>query len=131
MTIEIGLTGEMSTVVVDGLTARHLGSGGVDVYATPAMISLMEGAAVNAIDPMLPEGQSSVGIEIHVKHLAATPKGQKVRAKVEVIDVDRRKVTFKIQAWDEVELIGEGEHIRFIIDEDRYYERLKQKLDNT
>jgi predicted thioesterase len=108
--------------------ARHLGSGGIDVYATPSMIALMEGAAVAASDHLLPEGQASVGISLEVKHLAATPRGKKVRAQAEVIGVEGRLVEFTVQAWDEHELIGEGLHTRFVIDIDRFLHNLEKKL---
>lgn len=122
-----GLQGTRETTVSTEQTARHLGSGGIDVFATPAMISLMEGAAVNAIDPMLRDGQASVGIEVNVKHLAATPQGKHVRAEAEVTEVDRRKVFFTVRAYDEHELIGEGTHVRFVIDLDKYNARLQEK----
>ena len=126
-TIHPGLAAERTTIVVDALLATHLGSGGIAVYATPAMIALMESAAVAAIDPLLPQGQASVGIALDVKHLAATPLGQQVRARAEVIEVDGRKVTFKVQAWDEKELIGEGTHTRYLIDTARFVERVQAK----
>ncbi|MCL4254245.1 MAG: thioesterase family protein [Anaerolineae bacterium] len=127
MSITVGLKGERAFVVEEKHTAYHLGSGGVHVFSTPSMVSLMEGAAVNAIDPFLPEGQMSVGIEISAKHLAATPIGKRVRAEAEVIGVDKRRVMFTIKAWDEHELIGEATHTRFIIDLDRYTQRLDEK----
>jgi fluoroacetyl-CoA thioesterase len=126
-TITIGLKGELATTVTAEQTARHLGSGGIDVFATPAMVALMEGAAVDAIDKHLAAGQASVGIDVHIQHLAATPLGKSVRAEAEVTAVDRRKVTFNVKAWDEHELIGEGTHVRFVIDLDRYIERLQEK----
>ena len=126
-TITIGLKGQLATTVTAEQTARHLGSGGIDVFATPAMVALMEGAAVDAIDKHLAEGQASVGIDVHIQHLAATPLGKSVRAEAEVTAVDRRKVTFNVKAWDEHELIGEGTHVRFVIDLDRYTQRLKDK----
>jgi predicted thioesterase len=125
--IQLGMKGTMETTVSEKQTARHLGSGGVDVYATPAMIGLMEGAAVNAIDPHLDEGEQSVGVEVRIRHLAATPLGQTVRAEAEVTEIDRRRVTFSVRAWDEQELIGEGVHVRFVIDVERYAQRLKEK----
>lgn len=125
--IKIGLIGESTTTVTPELTARHLGSGGINVYATPAMILLMEGAAVNAIDSLLADGQASVGISVSVKHLAATPMGKQVRAQAEVTEVVGRHITFSVKAWDERELIGEGTHIRFVIDLARYIQRLEQK----
>lgn len=125
--IKIGLTGRQETVVTAEQTARHLGSGGVDVFATPAMVSLMEFAALNAIDPLLSEGKMSVGVVVNIEHLAATPIGKKVWAEAEVIAVDRRRVTFTVKAYDEHELIGQGTHVRFVIDLERYVERLGAK----
>ncbi|GIL12407.1 MAG: thioesterase [Chloroflexota bacterium] len=125
--IRPGLTGERTAVVTDDLTATHLGSGGLPVYATPAMIALMEAAAVAAIDHLLPEGQASVGTALDVRHLAATPLGQQVRARAEVTRVEGRQVVFKVQAWDEQELIGEGTHTRFVIDVTRFTQRVESK----
>lgn len=90
ITIQLGATGEQVTTVTEEQTARHLGSGGVNVFATPAMITLMETAAVNAIEHLLPEGQASVGTAVNIRHLAATPLGQQVRARAEVIAVNGR-----------------------------------------
>jgi predicted thioesterase len=126
-TIQPGLTGEKTVTVTESLTAQHLGSGGLLVYATPAMIALMEAAAVTAIDHLLQEGQASVGTSLNVKHLAATPLGQTVRARAEVTAVEGRHVTFTVQAWDEHELIGEGTHTRVVIDVARFTERIQRK----
>lgn len=126
-TIRPGLVGEKTVTVTKDLTAQHLGSGGLLVYATPAMIALLEAAAVAAIDALLPEGQASVGTMLNVKHLAATPLGQQVRARAEVTGVEGRQVMFMVQAWDEQELIGEGTHTRFVIDVARFTERLQKK----
>jgi fluoroacetyl-CoA thioesterase len=125
--IQPGLVGEKSVTVTKALSANHLGSGGIDVYATPAMIALMEGAAVAAIDHLLPEGSASVGTELNVRHLAATPLGHTVRARAEVTGVEGRQITFTVQAWDETELIGEGTHTRFVIDMGRFLKRLESK----
>ena len=125
--IQIGLAAERCERVVESLLATRLGSGSVEVYATPAMVALMESAAVAAIEPLLPEGQASVGVALEVKHLAATPPGQQVRARAEVAAVEGRKVTFKVQAWDERELIGEGTHTRFVIDVARFMQRVQSK----
>src|SRR5512142_1031825 len=114
--IKPGVAGEKTITATEAQSARHIGSGAVRVFATPAMIALMEQAAVDAIDKLLPEGQSSVGTLVNVRHLAATPIGQQVRARAEVTAVEGRQVTFNVQAWDENELIGEGTHIRFVID---------------
>lgn len=127
MTINPGSKGEKSATVTPELTARHIGSGGLDVYATPAMIALMEAAAVTVLDPLLPEGQGSVGVALDVKHLAATPLGLTVRAEAEVTAVDGKRVTFTVRAWDDRELIGEGTHTRYIIDTARFMERVSAK----
>ncbi len=123
-----GQFGEKTAVVTREMTARHLGSGGIDVYATPAMIALIEAAAVAAIDHLLPEGQASVGTALDVRHLAATPLGQRVRARAEVTTVKGRTVAFRVQVWDEIELIGEGTHTRFVIDIERFVQRVQEKI---
>ena len=125
--IQVGLAAERTETVTESLLATRLGSGSVAVYATPAMIALMESAAVAALESLLPEGQASVGIALDVRHLAATRPGQRVRARAEVTEVDRRKVTFAVQAWDEQELIGEGAHVRFVIDVARFMQRVQSK----
>jgi len=122
-----GLTGEAEAVVTREITARHLGSGNVDVLATPAMIALMERAAVAAVDHLLPEGQKTVGGAIEVKHLAPTPLGMKVRARAELLEVDGRKLLFKVEAYDEKEKVGEGFHRRFIIDVNKFRARVEGK----
>jgi predicted thioesterase len=127
-TISPGLSGTQSITVTETLTARHIGSGSVDVYGTPAMIALMESAALSAIDQFLAEGQTSVGTKIEVRHLAATPLGHRVRAHAEVSAVDGRKVTFLVQAWDERELIGEGKHVRLVINEADFIKRVQSKV---
>jgi predicted thioesterase len=105
-----------------------MGSGSVPVYATPAMVALMEAAAVAALAPALPEGQSSVGIALDIRHLAATPPGHQVRARAEAIEVQGARVTFQVQAWDEQELIGQGTHTRYVIDVARFVERVQTKV---
>jgi predicted thioesterase len=128
--IQPGIAAERETTVTETLTARHMGSGGIDVLATPAMIALMEEAAVAAVDPLLREGQASVGISVTIRHLAATPRGERIRARAEVSAVDGRRIMFSVQAWDEHELIGEGEHTRYIIDVERLLQRLQDKLNS-
>jgi predicted thioesterase len=115
-----GLHGEATLTVTADQTAKHLGSGGVDVFATPAMIALMERTSLGVIDPLLDEGYMSVGIEVHVRHLRATPLGQQVRARAEVTEVEGARVTFKVEAWDETQKIGEGTHKRAIVELARF-----------
>lgn len=121
------LSAEQTVIVSPELTAKHFGSGKVDVYATPAMVSLMESAALAAIEPQLKEGETTVGIYLDVRHLAATPVGEEVKARAEVTAVDGRKITFAVHAWDGHELIGEGTHVRMIIDRDRFIRRVQSK----
>ena len=122
-----GLVGQSEIVVHEENTARHLGSGNVDVLATPEMVRLMEKAAVAAVDHLLPDGCCTVGVEVAVRHLAATPVGMRVRAQAELIAVEGRKLTFRVEADDEVERIGEGEHRRVIVDLERFKERVEAK----
>ena len=129
--IRPGLVAERTTTVHDRLLAREMGSGSLEVYATPAMIALMESAAVAAIDPLLPEGQASVGTALEVRHLAATPPGATVRARAEVIAVEGRQVTLRIEAWDGHEQIGAGVHTRYVIDIERFMERARTKMKRT
>jgi len=122
-----GLVGQSEIVVREENTARHLGSGNVAVLATPEMIRLMEKAAVAAVDHLLPEGRHTVGVTVDVRHLAATPVGMKVQARAELIAVEGRKLTFRVEAFDETEKIGEGEHKRVIIDLERFEKRVEAK----
>ena len=118
---------ETTKMVTEELTASAFGSGLVRAFATPAMIALMENASVNAIREYLPPGQTSVGVEVNVKHLAATPIGMRVRVRARVLSVEKRRVTFQVEAWDEKERIGEGTHVRAIVDEARFNEKIAHK----
>jgi fluoroacetyl-CoA thioesterase len=122
-----GLVGEVSLIVGETHTAKHLGSGGVKVLATPVMIALMEDAARSSVDSKLDQGQLSVGVNLNVAHLAATPVGMRVTARSELVAVDGRKLTFKVEAHDEREKIGEGTHVRAIINLERFMTRLDAK----
>ncbi len=127
MEIQPGLRGEVSLVVGEEHTAARCGAGGVRVLGTPMMIGLMENAAFSALQPLLPAGQSSVGTRVDIRHLAATPVGMKVTATAELIEVDGRRLLFRVEARDERELIGEGQHERFIITLDRFLARVEEK----
>lgn len=120
MTLKIGITGEATTVVVHENTAASVGAGGVEVFGTPMMIALMENAAWQAVAEHLDEGYVTVGTLVNVKHLAATPLGQKVRATAELIEIDRRRLVFKVEAYDERQKIGEGLHERFAVNLERF-----------
>ncbi len=127
-TLEPGLTAELQTTVTPGNTAKHLGSGDSRVFATPAMIMLMERTAARLTAAHLPPGLASVGIGVNVRHLAATPMGMTVTAKVKLVQVQGRKLTFQVEAFDDQEKIGEGTHERMIIDVARFTEKVKRKL---
>lgn len=122
-----GLSAEQVITVSDDLTAQAIGSGDLPVYATPAMIALMEATSVIAIENFLPPGYSTVGIEINVKHVAATPVGEEVRVQAEVIDIEGKRIVFNVQAWDDEDLIGEGTHVRYIIEIERFMQRVARK----
>ena len=125
--IQPGLRGELSLVVAEEHTARHLGSGGVRVLATPQMILLIERAGVAAVDPLLPEGYLTVGAHLDVRHLAPTPVGFEVRAVAELVEVDGRRLSFHVTVHDGVELVGEGRHERYIVNLERFGRRVAEK----
>lgn len=122
-----GLNAEVSSTVTEADTAAKLGSGTVPVYGTPALVALMESAAVKALVGHLPEHQTSVGVRIDIRHLAATPIGMKVRVRAELIAMYGRNLTFQIEAWDDVEKIGEAAHERFIINTEKFAARAQSK----
>jgi fluoroacetyl-CoA thioesterase len=122
-----GLSAELEHTVTDEDIASRWGSGLVPFFSTPALVGLMEATAVAALAGHLPPGQTTVGGHIDMHHLAATPVGMKVRARAELTAVEGRKLTFKVQAWDEVELIGEANHERFVIDEAKFLARVGEK----
>lgn len=125
--ISLGLTGTSSEPVTRDNTAGHWGSGLVAGYATPAMVALVENAAFNATRDALPEGQTTVGVEVNLKHLAATPVGMTVRARAELTRMEGRRLWFKVEAWDDEEKIGEGTHTRMIVDLERFEKRMMDK----
>lgn len=128
MEITVGMKGEVTTLVEREDTAYEVGSGSLLVYATPCMVALMEGAACEAIAEALPEGKTSVGTELNIKHLAATPVGLEVRAEAEVTAVDGNTITFQITAYDEAGKIGEGTHKRAVITAQRFLDKVYSKL---
>ena len=128
MEITIGMKGEASTLVEREDTALEVGSGSLLVYATPCMVALMEGAACEAISEALPEDKTSVGVELNIKHLSATPVGLSVRAVAEVTAVEGSMITFNITAYDETGKIGEGTHKRAIISTQRFLDKTYNKL---
>jgi predicted thioesterase len=122
-----GLTGTVQITVTDDDTAERWGSGLVPVLGTPSLVALMENAAVQTLRGCLPPGQTSVGGRIDVRHLAPTPVGMQVRARAELLEIERRRLVFHIEAWDEVERIGEATHERFIIDRGAFVAKAQAK----
>lgn len=125
--LKVGITGEARTTVSEKNTAATLGSGSIAVFATPAMIALMENAALASVQDYLPEGNTTVGIKIFSSHIAATPLGMEVTAKSELVEIDGKRLVFKVEAFDAVEKIGEGTHERFIINIDKFMARNDNK----
>ena len=123
--IEIGLKHESQVVVSQSNTAKALGSGDMEVFATPAMVALMENAAMMAVAKNLDEGASSVGVEISTSHIKASALGATITASAELVAIDGRKLSFKVKAWDEAGTIGEGNHIRFVVDRERFLSKIK------
>ena len=125
--IKPGLKGTTEILVGTRDTAPHVGSGKVKVLATPVMVNLMEEAALNAVEGLLPAGHQTVGTRLDITHTAATPVGMRVTATAEVTKVDGRKLTFHVSARDEREVIGEGTHERIIINVARFDQRAQEK----
>lgn len=128
MEITVGMKGEVSTLVEKEDTAAEVGSGSLLVYATPCMVALMEGAACEAIAEAMTDDKTSVGTELSIAHVSATPVGLEVRAEAEVIAVDGKVITFQITAYDEAGKIGEGTHKRVIINSQKFLDKTYAKL---
>ena len=128
--IEIGMTYTMEKTVTPDMTAKAVGSGGLEVFGTPFMMGLMENAAMQCVQNELPEGKGTVGVEISSSHLAPTPVGMKVSATAEVtgVSANGKMITFKVTASDEEGLIGEGPHTRAVIDNARFLQKCSDKL---
>jgi predicted thioesterase len=123
-----GLSGRAELIVGDEHTAPRIGSGKVHVLATPVMINVIEAAALAAIEHLLPPGYQSLGTRLDVRHIAATPVGMKVTATAVVTKVESRTVTFRVEAKDEKDLIGDGTHERVIVNVEKFDARVQKKL---
>ena len=128
MEITVGLKGEVCTLVEPEDTAMAVGSGDLRVYATPCMVALMEGAACEALEGLLSDEQTTVGTELNISHLSATPVGMEVRAEATVTAVEGKVITFSIEAYDEAGKIGEGTHKRVIVSSQRFLDKTYSKL---
>lgn len=127
--LEVGIKGQRETIVTKENTAAGIGSGSLEVFSTPMMILLMEESCFMSVNDILEEGFTTVGTCVNVKHLSATPLGMKVVIKFELIKVDGRALTFKVEAYDEKGLIGEGIHERFIVNNEKFQAKTDSKLD--
>ena len=128
MEITVGMKGEVATLAEREDTAKEVGSGSLLVYATPCMVALMEGAACEAIEEALSDSQTTVGTELNIQHISATPVGLEVRAEAEVIAVEGKVITFEVKAFDEAGEIGKGIHKRVIVNTQKFLEKAYDKL---
>lgn len=127
MALYIGLKGEAREIATREKSAAVFASGALEVYSTPAMIGLMEAAAHSSAGAELPEGETTVGTMVNIRHLAATPLGMEVRAVSELVEIDGRRLVFRIEAYDEQGKIGEGTHERYIVNAGRFLEKTARK----
>jgi fluoroacetyl-CoA thioesterase len=125
-TLTIGMKHAQEWVVEEKHTTQR---GGYRVFSTPSMTQLVESTANQLVAPHLKPGQGQVGTLVTIRHMGPTPMGKKVRAEAELVAVDRRRLSFKVKVYDDVEQVGEAEHERFVIDLDKYMERLRKKID--
>ena len=128
MEIIVGMKGEVSTCVEREDTAKEVGSGDLLVYATPCMVALMEGAACEAIEEAMDDTKTTVGTELNIQHISATPVGLEVRAEAVVTAVEGKVITFEIHAYDEAGEIGKGTHKRVIVPTQKFLEKAYNKL---
>ena len=126
--LQAGIKGKQELLVTEEKTAKSMGSGALQVFATPAMIALIEKTAWESVQPELEEGSGTVGTALNVKHVAASPVGMRITCETELTKVDGRALTFSVKAFDEAGLIGEGEHERFIVYNDKFQAKADAKL---
>lgn len=124
-TLKVGMKHTQEWTVEEKYTTQR---GAYRVFSTPAMTQLIESTANQLAAPHLKPGQGQVGVVVTVRHMGPTPMGKKVRAEAELVAIDRRRLSFKVKVYDDVEQVGESEHDRFVIDLDKYFEKLRKKL---
>ena len=122
-----GITGSSETLVDESNTALTMGSGELEVFATPAMVALMEEAAAESVKPYLDENSTTVGTALNVEHISATPIGVSVRCESELCHIDGRKLVFNVTAFDAAGVIGKGRHERFIVEKERFMKKAEAK----
>lgn len=126
--MKIGITGKQQVVVDNTNTAKTMESGTLDVFATPSMIALMEKTAQLSVSECLNDNESTVGTALDIEHISATPIGMTVTCVSKLIEIDRRKLVFELEASDECGIIGKGKHTRFIIDKEKFINKTNEKL---
>ena len=126
--LTVGIKGKQSVEVVEANTAKSVGSGLLPVFATPAMAALMEKTASESVAEYLGEGEGTVGISLNIRHLAATPIGMTVTCESELVEIDRKRLVFALKVSDGKDIIGDGTHERFVINNERFMEKAKAKL---
>jgi predicted thioesterase len=124
-TLKVGMKHTQEWVVEEKHTTQR---GDYRVFSTPSMTQLVESTANQLAAPHLKPGQGQVGVVVTVRHMGPTPMGKKVRAEAELVGIDRRRLSFKVRVYDDVEQVGESEHDRFVIQLDQYFEKLRKKL---
>lgn len=127
--LTVGIKGEKTVTVDESNTAQAMGSGTLPVFATPAMIALIEGAAFESVQPYLDEGQGTVGTHLDVAHSSATPVGMDVTARIELVEIDRRRLVFSVVVEDSKGEIGSGRHERFVVDNGKFMSKAASKLE--
>ena len=127
MALEIGIKGTKKITANEGNSAKTMGSGSLDVFATPAMVALVEETAWKSVQPYLGEGEGTVGTRVRLSHDAPTPLGMEITAETELIEVDGRRLVFRFQVSDEKGIIGKGEHERFIIQNEKFQSKADEK----
>lgn len=126
--LETGIKGRQEIIVTEELSADTLGSGLLEVYATPSMTALMEKTAWMSVAPYMNDGEGTVGTVLNIKHMSATPLGMQVYCESELVEVDGKRLVFHVEAYDEKGKIGEGEHERFVINNDKFMAKTLKKL---
>lgn len=126
--LKVGIKGRQEMVVTESDTAKAVGSGLMDVFATPAMLALMEKTAFMSVLPELQEGCGTVGIRVDIEHMAPSPVGMKIQCDSELVAIEGRKLIFHVEASDEQGLIGRGTHERFLIETEKFQEKTDKKI---
>ena len=126
--MEKGIKNTKTISVTPDKTAEAMGRGILPVFATPAMVALMENTAAESVEALVGEGNTTVGTLINAKHLSADPVGAEIRCESEVVEVDGRRLAFEIKVFDRDGLVGEAYHERFVIDKARFMDKVQKKL---